>query len=243
MESSHESAAPAIGAATKKDNRSVIWGAELPMPPLDAQTECDVMLLRGVIRNEALVTYDQTSAPGAIANLVNEDISSIGEIKDSAMRAQAMFSARQSRAVRPDYKVEFSRIAPALANEVDAARHARTIHAPELRLLNRPAPANQIGPATRARVAAFLYGDAELVIDQYPDLAHVYGTVNAARKFAERNFPGHENQFVALAIDALVSKIERGDPIPDPGLKTFFKYNGDRRAEDVSEPPGPHLVR
>jgi hypothetical protein len=243
MESSHESPASASGAATKKDNRTVSWGAELPIPPRDAQTERDVMLLRGVIRNEALVTYDQALTPGAIANLVNEDIASIGEIKDSTMRAQAMFSARQSRAVMPDYKVEFSRMAPVLANAVDAARHARTIHAPELRLLSRPAPANQIGPATRARVAAFLYADAELVIDQYPDLAPAYGTVNAARKFAERNFPGHEKQFVALAIDVVVSKIERGDSIPDPGLKTFLKYNGDRRAEDISKAPAPHLVR
>ena len=243
MESVDEGTTPTSGAAAKKNRGTVNWGPELPMPPRPAQAERDALLLRSVMRNEALATYDQELTPGAAANLATEDIAAIGEIKDQAMRNQAMLSARHSRQARPDYKVEFTRLAQALAREVDATRP--TAHAPALSLLKRaaPAPVNPLDPAVRAKVAAFLYREPETVIKQYPDLAPAYGNLYAAHKFAERNFPGHEQKFVDLAIDAVVGNIKRGEPIPDPGLKAHVKQNGDRRDVHLPRAAGPQLVR
>lgn len=245
MENIDEGTTSTNGATTKKNRSTVNWGPELPMPPLAAQTERDALLLRSVMRNEALATYDQELTPGAAADLANEDIAAIGEIKDKAMRKQAMLSARHSRQARPDYKVEFTRLAQALAREVDATRSARNTHAPALILLKRdaPAPVNPLDPAVRAKVAAFLYSDPETVIKRYPDLAPAYGNLHAARKFAERNFNGHEQKFVDLAIDAVVGNIKRGEPIPDPGLKVQIRQNGDRRDVHLPRAAGPQLVR
>lgn len=241
VEDQVENGTPQRGKRWQKNpRRSVALGPELPMPAHGADAERDLLLLRSVMRNEALLVYERKMAPGTAAALAAEDIGVIGDIKDKAARAKALLSVRHSRQQNPDYQGEFTRLAVALAREADGARPPRNARAPTLQ---PPAPVAPGAPALRAKVAAFLHSAPDKVLRQYPDLAPAYGNIDAARKFAERNFPGHEQRFVDLAIEAVVDKIKRGEPILDPGLKAHVTPNGDRREAELSKPAGPQLVR
>ena len=72
------------------------------------------------------------------------------------------------------------------------------------------------------KAEAFAHGDRTEVVKQHPDLAPAFGTVSAAQKFSEKQFPKNkENQarFVAVAKQVVTEKIVRGEPIPAPKIR------------------------
>ena len=72
------------------------------------------------------------------------------------------------------------------------------------------------------KAETFTNGDRTDAMKKYPDLAPVYGTVAAAYKFAEQQFPdSKENQarFMAIARQVVAEKIAHGEPVPTPKIR------------------------
>jgi hypothetical protein len=71
------------------------------------------------------------------------------------------------------------------------------------------------------KAEAFVSGDRAEVVKKHPDLAPAFGTVAAARKFAEKNFANKEDQarFVAVAQQVVAEKIAHGESVPAPKIR------------------------
>jgi len=72
------------------------------------------------------------------------------------------------------------------------------------------------------KAEAFAQGDRAEVVKKHPDLAPAYGTVSAARKFAEKQFPDNKEdqaRFVAVAQQVVAEKIAHGEPVPAPKIR------------------------
>ena len=71
------------------------------------------------------------------------------------------------------------------------------------------------------KAEAFVNGNRAEVVKKHPDLAPAFGTVAAARKFAEKNFTSKEDQarFVAVAQQVVAEKIAHGESVPAPKLR------------------------
>lgn len=71
------------------------------------------------------------------------------------------------------------------------------------------------------KAEAFVSGDRAEVVKKHPDLAPAFGTVAAARKFAEKNFANKEDQarFVAVAQQVVAEKIAHGENVPAPKIR------------------------
>lgn len=68
---------------------------------------------------------------------------------------------------------------------------------------------------------AFRNKPREDVVKEHPDLAPAYGTLAAAKKFAEAQWPqdkGMQDRFVATTQSVLADKIERDEKVPAPKL-------------------------
>ena len=78
----------------------------------------------------------------------------------------------------------------------------------------------RVGSVDKAE--AFANGDRADAVKKYPDLAPLYGTVAAAYKFAEQQFPdSKENQarFMTIARQVVTEKIAHGEPVPTPKIR------------------------
>ena len=77
-----------------------------------------------------------------------------------------------------------------------------------------------VGSLDKAK--AFVNDDRAAVVKKYSDLAPAYGTVSAARKFAEKQFPDNKKdqaRFVAVAQQIIAEKIAHGEPVPAPKIR------------------------
>ncbi|PAB33106.1 hypothetical protein CC202_09470 [Pseudomonas savastanoi] len=78
----------------------------------------------------------------------------------------------------------------------------------------------KVGSVDKAQ--AFVYGERAEVVNKHPDLAPAYGTVAAAHKFAEKQWPNskeEQERFVAVAQIAMAERIAHGDPVPAPKIR------------------------
>lgn len=75
------------------------------------------------------------------------------------------------------------------------------------------------------KAEAFLTKDPKEVVKAHPELAPAYGTVAAAEKFAEANFqqPTDRERFVAGVKKVLGQKIEQGQELPAPKIKSVVR--------------------
>jgi hypothetical protein len=83
------------------------------------------------------------------------------------------------------------------------------------------------------KAQAFTSGKREDVVEKHPDLAPAYGTVAAARKFAEREWPDNketQDRFVAATKEVLADKIASGEQVPAPKIR-------ETRAQDQAQAP------
>lgn len=83
------------------------------------------------------------------------------------------------------------------------------------------------------KAQAFTVGEREEVVKKHPDLAPAYGTVAAARKFAEREWPDNketQDRFVATTKEVLVGKIASGEQVPAPKIR-------EERSQDQAQAP------
>jgi hypothetical protein len=83
------------------------------------------------------------------------------------------------------------------------------------------------------KAEAFVSGDRTEVVKKHPDLAPAYGTVAAARKFAEKNFANKEDQerFVAVAQQVVSEKIAHGEAVPAPKIREARVAKKEQQAE------------
>ncbi|MQT55388.1 hypothetical protein [Pseudomonas sp. FSL R10-2398] len=78
----------------------------------------------------------------------------------------------------------------------------------------------KVGSVDKAQ--AFVYGERSEVVNKHPELAPAYGTVAAAHKFAEKQWPNskeEQERFVAVAQIAMAERIAHGDPVPSPKIR------------------------
>lgn len=78
----------------------------------------------------------------------------------------------------------------------------------------------QVGSLAKAE--AFANQDRAEVVKKHPDLAPSYGTVAAAQKFAEKQFPANKEdqaRFVAIARQVVAEKIAHGENVPAPKIR------------------------
>ncbi|WP_143325509.1 LPD7 domain-containing protein [Caballeronia sordidicola] len=83
------------------------------------------------------------------------------------------------------------------------------------------------------KAEAFVSGERTEVVKKHPDLAPAYGTVAAARKFAEKNFANKEDQerFVAVAQQVVSEKIAHGEAVPAPKIREARVAKKEQQAE------------
>lgn len=86
-------------------------------------------------------------------------------------------------------------------------------------------------PELEAKARAFEKEKPGFVMRKYPELAHAYGVVDAARKFAEANLP-HDvrEEFVSLARRHVMQKILAGEQVKGPQI-----YAAPAKAKDGAE--------
>lgn len=95
------------------------------------------------------------------------------------------------------------------------------------------------------KAEAFAQGDRAEVVKKHPDLAPAYGTVSAARKFAEKQFPDNKKdqaRFVAVAQQVVAEKIAHGEPVPAPKIRETKvqerpKQQGKGKDQERDAPP------
>lgn len=100
----------------------------------------------------------------------------------------------------------------------------------------------QVGSLEKAE--AFTRDDRAEVVKKHPDLAPTYGTVDAAQKFAEKQFANKEDQarFVAIARQVVAEKIAHGENVPAPKIreaKVQERPKDQGKDQERSEPPTP----
>ncbi len=77
-----------------------------------------------------------------------------------------------------------------------------------------------VGSVDKAQ--AFANGDREDVVKKHPGLAPAYGTVAAARKFAEREWPDNadmQERFVRTTKEVIAERIAYGEHVPAPKIR------------------------
>ncbi|MGZ9709405.1 LPD7 domain-containing protein [Glaciimonas sp. GNP009] len=93
------------------------------------------------------------------------------------------------------------------------------------------------------KAEAFALGDRTEVVKKHPDLAPAYGTVSAARKFAEKQFPDNKNdqaRFIAVAQQVVAEKIAHGEPVPAPKIReTKVQERPKQQAKDQERDAQP----
>jgi hypothetical protein len=80
---------------------------------------------------------------------------------------------------------------------------------------------NQWWVGSLDKAHAFAQGERAEVVKRHPELAPAYGTMAAARKFAQRHFPDSEEdqgRFAAVAQQVVAQKIAHGEPVPAPKI-------------------------
>jgi hypothetical protein len=85
----------------------------------------------------------------------------------------------------------------------------------------------------------FANGERAEVVKQHPELAPAYGTLAAARKFAEKQFPGNtedQARFVKLAQQLVTERIAHGDQVPAPKIREERQQRTD---QEHRTPPPP----
>lgn len=85
------------------------------------------------------------------------------------------------------------------------------------------------------KAQAFRTQDRAAVVQAHPDLAPAYGTLAAARKFAEKSFTRREDQdrFVAVTKETLAQRIETQQAIPAPQIRSREQARPEpRQAQD-----------
>jgi hypothetical protein len=78
------------------------------------------------------------------------------------------------------------------------------------------------------KAQAFTSGEREEVVKKHPELAPAYGTVAAARKFAEREWPDNketQDRFVAATKEVLAGRIASGEQVPAPKIRETRAQN------------------
>lgn len=95
----------------------------------------------------------------------------------------------------------------------------------------------KVGSVDKAQ--AFVYGDRSEVVGKHPELAPAYGTVAAAHKFAERQWPNNKEEqerFVAVAQLAMAERIAHGDPVPAPKIREAQLVKQQGKEQEQAEP-------
>lgn len=68
------------------------------------------------------------------------------------------------------------------------------------------------------KLLAFANERPTLVVKKYPELVQAYALLDAARKFAEVNMPGHEDKFVAIGKELITQQIRDGKEVVGPRI-------------------------
>ncbi len=95
----------------------------------------------------------------------------------------------------------------------------------------------KVGSVDKAQ--AFVYGERSEVVGKHPELAPAYGTVAAAHKFAERQWPNNKEEqerFVAVAQLAMAERIAHGDPVPAPKIREAQVVKQQGKEQEQAEP-------
>lgn len=71
-------------------------------------------------------------------------------------------------------------------------------------------------PAASEKSRSFANERPTLAVKKYPDLVQAYALLDAARKFAAQNMPGHEDQFVAIGKELIIQRIQHGKEVIGP---------------------------
>ncbi|MNJ45993.1 hypothetical protein D3C77_411120 [compost metagenome] len=77
------------------------------------------------------------------------------------------------------------------------------------------------------------------MVGKHPELAPAYGTVAAAHKFAERQWPNNKEEqerFVAVAQLAMAERIAHGDPVPAPKIREAQLVKQQGKEQEQAEP-------